>query len=79
MEDGAGRVARNTSRLLAAQIPKQAEQVEHQRECVLAFGDPGDRAGANGMDGEEDRAEPGAGNSQTPQDAPEQQGAGGVQ
>ena len=57
----------------------EREEIQRERERILAFGDPGRRERRHRMHREERRAQPRAGNAQLPQDPPQQHGGAGVQ
>jgi len=81
--------ARSVTYGVEVQIDRRRREIEHATQNILAFRDPGHRLSLHRMDCEQHRGKPGgaertgrgrAGERRQPnQDAPQQQGAGGVQ
>ncbi len=78
-----GRERQEVSALSAALViieeGPERQEIQRERERILAFGDPGRRERRHRVHREERRAQPRAGNTQSPQDPPQQDGGAGVQ
>ncbi len=64
---------------VSAQVAQQAQKVEGHRQRVLALGNPGHGLDVDGMHGKDRRGQPGAGNSESFQQPPQQHRAERVQ